>query len=74
MHFAICQNWCFGRFHRSRIEVLQIAQVLAIKADDLVTMVSAWLRTHNMRAEKKAVTETVPNLIWGPDFFGPLEI
>ena len=31
-HFAICQNCCFDQFYHSKIEVLQIAQLLA-KAD-----------------------------------------
>ena len=29
-HLAIWQNWCFGQFYHSKIEVLQIAQLLAI--------------------------------------------
>ena len=36
MRAVICQNWLFGQFDHSRIEVPHIAQLLD-KADDLVT-------------------------------------
>ena len=38
--FGTWQNWCFGQFHHSRIEVFKIAQVLA-KDDNPVIIVSA---------------------------------
>ena len=41
---AIWQNWCFGQFCNSRIEVLQIAQLLAI-----VIFVSVPLVRENLR-------------------------
>ena len=34
-HLATWQNWCFGQFCHSEIEVLQIAEILA-KANTLV--------------------------------------
>ena len=43
-HLAILQNWCLGQFNRSRIEVLQIAQLLA-----LVIFVSFFLVRENLR-------------------------
>ena len=44
---AIWQNHDFGLFRHSKIEVLQIAQVLA-KPGTQVIIVSAWLKTKNL--------------------------
>ena len=39
-YLASRQNWCFGQFCHSEIEVLKIAEIMA-KADTLVIILSA---------------------------------
>ena len=45
---AIWQNWCFGQFCRSRIEVLKVAQLLAH-----VIFVSVSLVRENLRGMRE---------------------
>ena len=53
--FGTCQNWSFGPFHHSSIEVLQIAQLLA-----LVFFPSFSSERKSERIERKFKTEN-PN-------------
>ena len=43
-HLLICQNWCFGQFYHSRIEALQIAQLLALVVFELISLMRENLR------------------------------
>ena len=58
-HLAIWQNWCFGQFDHSKIEVLQIAQLLA-KADALVTFCVSFTRHSNLSSCVKNKTKSEP--------------
>ena len=51
---AIWQNWCFGPFYHSRIEVLQIAQLLAI-----VIFVSVSLVRENLRGLRENLNHKI---------------
>ena len=55
---AISQNWCFGNFYHSRIEVLQIAQLLA-----LVIFVSDSLVRENLRGLRENFKHKIRTLV-----------
>ena len=50
-HLAIWKNWCFGQFYHSRIQVLQIAQLMALVIFVLVSLM--WAVRKSERIERK---------------------
>ena len=67
---AIWQNWCIGQFYHSRVEVLQIAWLLA-----LVIFVSVSLVRENLRELRENLKHKIRSLdlytphVWSPPLF-----